>query len=466
MTSDPEVICLPPTRPETNLDLAWQALMVEFGIDFAFDDDYQLPEDLPESLDGVKAICTNQDSLDDYLTGPLGPRLRAFADSGGVVFGYWGNELQNPIDENATRGALDMVVASAGLTLNHPRLRKRLQARTFARLYAALRAPYFEKQIEHGLSKGLDATFNEPYAYNILHTMEAFAEYDPDSKWDERLREVLDRILQLAEPTLDNIDRTTGLPVFVRMSGATGDPRYRDFAGKIVRQVASMYPRIDGVVVLQPLRDRDLWNECLAHFPPACVAVGDPDLVDLAVHTAHRLHARHYDPEKKLWYHWSRDDTRGPAIWARGHAWAMTGLVGILRHLPDDHVDRGALIGYLDEMIDGLKTTQNEEGLWHNVMDMPELSRVAGRASGMVVYCLAEARRAGWLAPEWVDELLHRAWRGVRGRIWRDRLCTNCCGTGAGATLQHYLARPMLFTGASTILRAGVNYVLAFGEDA
>jgi len=461
-----EVICLRSKCPETNLDVAWQALMVEFGIDFAFDDDHELPASLPDSLDGVKAVVADQDSLADYLAGPLGPRLRAFADSGGVVFGYWGNELQNPIDENATRGALDMVVASAGLTLNHPRLRERLQARTFAQLYDALRAPYFENQIESGLARGLDTVFNEPYAYNILHTMEILAECDPQGGWHKRLRGVLDRILELAEPRLaEGLDCATGLPVFVRMSEATGDPRYRDLAARIVRKIASTFPRHDGVVVLKPMRDGNLWNETLAHFPPACVAVGDPDLVDLAIHTAHVLHERNCDPKTKLWYHWSARGERGPAIWARGQGWAMTGLVGMLRHLPEDHPEHSTLAGYLDEMVDGLKEAQNDEGLWHNVMDMPHLSRVGCRGSGIIIYCLAEARRAGWLKPERVDDLLHKAWRGLRGRIWRDRLCTNCCGTGAGATLQHYLARPMLFTGASTVMRAGANYVMTFGED-
>ena len=463
-----ELISLRALGAETKCDISWMALMVEFGVDFAFDDGHQLPGALPDDLSGVKAVACNRADLDTHTNGPLGTKLRAFADAGGVVQGYGGPADQSPIDEDRTRGALDMLCASADLTRNHPRLRQRLQARRFRELYDVLLTPYFERQIEGAFTKGLDAIFNEPYAYNILHTMEAFAEYDPDRGWHEILREVLDRILGLSEPDLANIDRTTGLPVFVRMSETTGDPKYRDFAALLTRRVAETFPRLAGVVVLKPWRDRNLWNESLAHFPPACVAVGDPDLVELAIHTAHTLHELNYEASRKLWYHWSApgadENRRGPAIWARGQAWALTGLVGILRHLGEDHPDRPALVGYINEIIEGLAATQNAEGLWHNVVDMPDISRVAGRASAMFVYCLAEARRAGWIDDR-ADDMLHKAWRAVRGRIWRDRLCTNCCGTGASATLQHYLSRPMLFTGASTVLRAGANYVIAYGDD-
>ena len=54
----------------------------------------------------------------------------------------------------------------------------------------------------------------------------------------------------------------------------------------------------------------------------------------------------------------------------------------------------------------------------------------------------------------------------MRGRILRNKLCTVCCGTGAGFSYDHYMSRPHLFYSASSALRAGVSYVLAYGADA
>jgi|GEM_PF-3415249 len=461
-----ELILLPPLHEPDKRDAAIEALLVEFGIDFAFDEDYNLPNRLPEEMTGVKAVTFDDDSRNDYLNGPMGDKLRAFAEAGGVVAKISGNDNQNPIDENRTRGNIDMLIASANLTMDHPRLRQRLQARPFQQLLDELQEGYLARQIDGGLTKGLDTVFNEPYAYNILHLMEVLHEVEPDCGWHDRLRNVLDQILQMCEPDLHSLDRTSGLSVFFRMSDATGDPKYRDLATKILRRVLDSYPKINGVCVLKPMRDQDLWNECLAHLPPACVAQGDDDLVELATDTARTLYELNFDAELSLWRHWSRPDSavQGPAVWARGQAWALTGLVGILHHLPQSHPDHGWLCDRIDEIVIGLQRTQTDEGLWHNVMTHTD-SRVAARASAMFIYCLADAKRHCWTSADGLDELLHRAWRGVRGRIWRDKLCSVCCGTGAGATMNHYLQRPMLFYGASSVLRAGAHYILAYGDE-
>lgn len=463
----PEVIFLRPLHGETRRETAWQCLMVEFGIHFAFDGDDQLPDRLPDDMTGVKAVCIDPASWVERQQGETGRRLKAFADAGGVVFPVRGPEQFDAIDENAIRGDVDMMIASANVTLNHPALRSRLQARTFRQLYDSLRDSYFLGQVELGLQRGPDSAFNEPFAYLLLQTMEQFAEYDPQFGWHDRLRAVLDMMLAMRMGEPENLDRSTGLDVFSRMTQRTGDRRYLEFASRMIRQVLRTSPRVEGVPILQPGRDRVLWNECLAHLSPPCVAVaaltGETDLMDFALHTAHTLHRLNYDPKQKLWVHWGLPDRRCPAIWARGQGWALVGLIGILRHLPACHPDRPAIIRYVDEIVDGLRATQDDEGLWHNVMDDPR-TRVCCRASAMFVYLLAEARRKGWIKPERVDELLHRGWKGVRGRVWKDKLCCVCCGTGAGATWQHYASRPMLFYGVPAALRAGCSYTLAFGD--
>lgn len=466
---NPEVIFLKPLHGETKRETAWQCLMVEFGIYFAFDDQYQLPDGLPGDLSGVKVVCVDPRSWDEYQGSEIGLRLRQFADSGGIVFKLGGPEQFDAIDENAIRGDLEMLMASADLTLAHPALRTRLQARTFSDLGAALFDPYFSGQIETGFTKGPEALFNEPFAYMVLQTLEQLAELDPTAGWTDRLHHVLDRMLEIDGLTFGTLDQTTAMDVFVRAGLATGDRRHVEFAAAAVRRVVETYPRIAGIPVLEPGRDHILWNESLGHLMPACVAVGAAtgaeELIDLAVHAARTLHGLNADPQSGLWYHWGAPGgRRGPALWARGQGWALTGLVGILRHLPADHPARSEMMAYLDEVAAGLCRTQTAEGLWRNVLDDAD-TRVCVRASAMFVYLLAEAQRCGWVAADRVDTLLHRGWTGVRGRVWRDKLCTVCCGTGAGATYQHYASRPVLFYGAAAALRAGASYVLTYGTD-
>ena len=463
--SDPEVVFLQPLHGEDKRSIAWQCLMVEHGIHFAFGDRYQLPEKLPEEMGGIKLVLIDPESWDEYHSGQTGRGLEQIEAKGGVINCLRGPVDFHAIDENAIRGDFEMMVASADLTLDHPAIRTRLQSRTFRQLYDELREPYFMRQLDLGLRRD---PWNEPYSYNILHTVELFDEYDPRFGWSDRLRGILDHLMDKVENDLKHIDRTTGLDVFARMSRRTGDSRYLDFAAERVRRIADTFPRICGVPVLQPKRDHIIWNESLAHYPPAAliagVDTGDESLVDLALHCATAVRELNFCPEKNLWYHAGRPGWRGPAIWGRGQAWALTGITGLLRHLPEGHAGKPTLEGYLREILEGLLATQTDEGVWRNILDDPR-SRTALRATSMFVYCFAEAKRRGWVDDPRLDDMLERAWRGVRGRVWRDRLCTVCCGTGAGFSYHHYMSRPHLFYGASSALRAGVSYVLAYGED-
>lgn len=467
-----QVYMLRPRQAETKLCLAWQCLLVEYGIDFAHDDELRLPERLPDDMAGVKLVIVDPRDWDE-LHRDQGASVRACIEAGGIVARWEGPEQFAAIDDQVLRGGFEMLIASSGVTTDHPPARQRLQNRTFKQLYLSLRDPYMLGQIRAGIDRGYVNVFSEPYAFNILNVLMLFDEYDPAYGWSALLHNSLDTMIrmQAEQPAIEpsDIDKTSGVDVFVMEGLRAGKPHYVDFAEKLVRHVIATFTKIEGIPVLLPGRDGILWNECLAHFPPAATAVGlarhDASLIDLALHTAEVLHRLNYDPARKLWRHWGVAGRQAPAVWARGQAWALTGLAGILRQLPSDHPGRPKLIGYVDEIVQGLLATQTREGLWHNVVDEPR-SRVAVRASAMFCYLLAEGRRAGWLTPSSdTDAMLHRAWRGLRGRVWRDKACTVCCGTGAGFTVQHYLSRPHLFYGASAVLRAGVSHWLAYGFD-
>lgn len=478
----PEVLLLRPRENETLRELAWQCLCVEFGAHFAFDDEYQLPDEIPADLSGVKAIVMDAASWEYYHAGASGERIRKFLDGGGVIFETRGptdfSPMSGAMDENAIRGDVDMMLASGDITLNNSALRERLQNRTLRELYESLREPYFSGQIEIGLKRGGEQLFSEPFCYNILQTMELLEEYDPEFGWHERLQSTLDAMLPHAPEAPPHTDGLSHMGVFVRMAQRTSEVRHLELATRLLKYVEEKYPRIDGVPALKPDRDRVVWIETCCHFAPSAVAVGvatnDESLTALGLHALHKIYDLNFDPHTKLWRHWGATRADGsirqaPAFWGRGNAWALTAIHGVLHSLPEDHPERARILSYLQESIEGVLAYQNEEGLWHNVVDNPQ-SRVCARASAMICYLLAESHRAGWtreagIESKVIESIVKSAWRGVRGRVWRDKLCNTCCGTGAGATYQHYMARPQLFYGAAAALRAGVAAVLAFGEE-
>lgn len=456
---NPEVIFLRPLHGENRVIVAWQCLMVELGIHFAFDDRYQLPDRLPRSLDGVKLILIDEKSWDHYRKARQAKHV--------LVFKVKTPDPWSITDETVVRNPLELMAASAGLRLDHPAIRRRLQARPFRQLFGELRA-FFLSQLKVYLERPNNKLWSEPFAFGFLQTMELFHEYEPNHGWLKLLDQQLDYLVTKRACDAPNLDYLPGMEVFIRAVRRTGDTRLLELARRRITQVVETYDRVADVPVLHPGRDHLVWCESLAMFAPSAVLLGvelrEKRFIEVALQTARSVRKICCDPKTNLWYHGGRPGYHTPAFWGRGMGWALIGLTGILRNLPTSHRQRGLILGYLREAFEGLARVQDDEGLWHNVLDNPQ-SRSEFRCTCMFVWCFAEARRKGWLKGKRLDAMLHRGMRAIKGRMWRDRVCSVVWATGASATHQYYLSRPHINNGAPDALHAGVSYALAFGGD-
>ncbi|MDP6115135.1 MAG: glycoside hydrolase family 88 protein, partial [Planctomycetota bacterium] len=306
--------------------------------------------------------------------------------------------------------------------------------------------------------------WEEPHNWGVLQAMEAMHEADPNGGWMELLQSHLS--VTMAKPDF-NAGRLFGTETILRLYEATWDSSYIEFARNRIEQNFKDMPRLYDV--LQPIATRHslLWNEGLMEVagPAAAYArvIGDEKWLAMAIALAVKMHELVCCPELKLWYQAGRPGWRTPAVWARGNGWALVGLTSLLRNMPTTHPKYGLIKAYVEELISGLQAAQDDEGLWHNVMEDPR-SRTALRASSQFVWCLSLLRRQGHIAGETLDALLEKAWKGIRGRMWKLCLCSNCWATGTG-DYQYYMARPVYFTGSAEALRAGAELVLAFGDD-
>jgi rhamnogalacturonyl hydrolase YesR len=455
-----EVLLLPPAS-EADLKassfLNWQCLMVEYGVDFGFNDGGSLPDRLPDQLDGLRLVLGEPDALEQ-----CGPRLEQFQTNGGYV-----TEIRYGIQEKAKQD-MDVFskfmssVTNAGVTRGHPNIRHRLQNRRFRELLDEWRPWLKEKHWTPNPSgKGW---WEEPHNWGVLQAMEAMHEADPNGGWMELLQSHLS--VTMAKPDF-NAGRLFGTETILRLYEATWDSSYIEFARNRIEQNFKDMPRLYDV--LQPIATRHslLWNEGLMEVagPAAAYArvIGDEKWLAMAIALAVKMHELVCCPELKLWYQAGRPGWRTPAVWARGNGWALVGLTSLLRNMPTTHPKYGLIKAYVEELISGLQAAQDDEGLWHNVMEDPR-SRTALRASSQFVWCLSLLRRQGHIAGETLDALLEKAWKGIRGRMWKLCLCSNCWATGTG-DYQYYMARPVYFTGSAEALRAGAELVLAFGDD-
>ncbi len=137
-----------------------------------------------------------------------------------------------------------------------------------------------------------------------------------------------------------------------------------------------------------------------------------------------------------LWWHCKAS----PFFWGRGNAFAALGFSEALTYLPEDHPSREQLLHTHLLHLEGLAATQDDSGMWHQVIDRPD-TYLEFSATAMIGYSLARGLREGWLADEW-REIVDKAWNGVAARISSDgELEHVCVGTGPLATLDEYVKR-------------------------
>jgi unsaturated rhamnogalacturonyl hydrolase len=118
------------------------------------------------------------------------------------------------------------------------------------------------------------------------------------------------------------------------------------------------------------------------------------------------LHIKYLvDNQTGLWYHgWTFLERHNfaDALWGRGNSWvtiAIPEFLSLLQLPPGDHF-RDYLVSTLGQQVSALRKFQNENGLWHTLIDDPtsylEVSASAGFSFGIL-----KGVRLGYISKEY-----------------------------------------------------------------
>ncbi len=142
--------------------------------------------------------------------------------------------------------------------------------------------------------------------------------------------------------------------------------------------------------------------------------------------------------ENGLFYH----GLSVPFFWGRGNGWAAGGMTELLLDLDEDNVHYSQVISAYRKMMNTLLEYQDDDGLWHQLIDHPE-SYQEGSCSVMFAYAIITGVREGWLSGDEYKKPVEKAWSGIREFTDENgRLMNVCAGTGQNNSLDYYLERP------------------------
>jgi len=112
------------------------------------------------------------------------------------------------------------------------------------------------------------------------------------------------------------------------------------------------------------------------------------------------------DPVTGLFFHgWTFNGLHhfGKALWGRGNAWYTAGLVDYLDIAPVCSGVKQFLLSSLQRQVDALCRFQDQDGMWHTLIDQPQSSYPEASATAGFGYGILKAVRLGYLDSSYVE---------------------------------------------------------------
>ncbi|HKO50141.1 MAG TPA: glycoside hydrolase family 88 protein, partial [Polyangiaceae bacterium] len=140
-----------------------------------------------------------------------------------------------------------------------------------------------------------------------------------------------------------------------------------------------------------------------------------------------------------LFFH---NDSQGPVHWGRGNGWFAAGMAEMLKDLPKTAPEYATIEAGYKKMMAGLLKFQSKNGLWYQVLNLPEDSKNWEESSGsaMFTYAMISGVRRGLLDAATYVPVIDAAWAGLRKKISSNGDVSDICiGTWYKANAQEYM---------------------------
>jgi unsaturated rhamnogalacturonyl hydrolase len=130
-----------------------------------------------------------------------------------------------------------------------------------------------------------------------------------------------------------------------------------------------------------------------------------------------------------------------PFYWSRGNGWMAAGMTELLQILPKNNIYyKKILLGY-KKMMHTLLEFQSKDGMWRQLINEPK-SWYETSGTGMFTYAFITGIKNKWLPKNKYGKAAIKAWLSLVNYINKDNDLTDVCeGTGAGNSVEYYLAR-------------------------
>lgn len=195
-----------------------------------------------------------------------------------------------------------------------------------------------------------------------------------------------------------------------------------------------------------PIMDKTMWaDDMYMSIPFLCryyLKTGEASYLDDVIHQVMRYYHYLYMPENQVMSHIYdvkyKLQTKVP--WGRGNGWVIFSIAELLEVLPMTHPRFDDILAIYRKLCRGYVALQDNEGMWHQVLTMPE-SYPETSCTAMFIYAFSKGARHGWFEePTPYKEAAYKGWEALC-KISIDNLGNIfgvCRGSGYSFSKEYY----------------------------
>ena len=239
-----------------------------------------------------------------------------------------------------------------------------------------------------------------------------------EQKYMDIMTKFFDAQLQIGFPAL-NVNTVTPFLTMSYVGEHLSDERYLQPCREAARWIMDSFPRTkEGGfqhMTSDTLNDQELWDDTLFMTVLFLANMGRIEGKRAYIDEAQRqflLHAKYLaDPKTGLWYHgWTFNGCHNfaEAFWGRGNCWVTIAIPEFLQMVTCDEDVKLELQRILLRQVQSLVKYQNENGMWHTLIDDPT-SYVESSATCGFGYGILKAVHTGLIDESYADA----AWKAM-----------------------------------------------------
>jgi len=260
----------------------------------------------------------------------------------------------------------------------------------------------------------------------------------------------------------------------IKNDGAFVTTELTEYLNNVAYFISETHWRLEDGSFWRPVspgsRPLSLWGDDLYMSCPFLIRwseyKNEPGFLDDAVRQIINFSYYLQDDDGVWWHAYLVDDDRPAKYkWGRANGWVMLATAEVLSAMPEDHPQREEVLTIFRNHIEGLKSYQSESGLWHQVIDHPELNwGVETSCSAMFTYAISRAINKGWIDRSNL-EVVRKAVNGLNKKVEADGTILGVCQSASiGDGLKYYEDRPTRlndYHGPGPILMALSEFLIA-----